>query len=1449
MREDRSPVVFETVEAILADSRWNELLPLVRYSEAKFIFLHDTTEIRLTGKATGLKTGDRLLLIPSENNADNTKWVIVSINRVEVHANEGYTLLLLGDKIYSAIDVFPLREPLLYSLNSPVSLFGYNAPVFTNLPESVKNKYVPRPGGILASVNNFDYWHPLNTGLPELIGRKILITGSGIMIFVSNMGIFKATADNTVWQPSNSGLTTTDLHTLYEDERGCLYAGGAQGKVFYSTDSAESWTQLRGGAVVIDSRSGNKHHKHIFPNLIHWFKGLVHRDSPVKTLEDITENSLVSGRIPSTIVNTITSFSIPGDKKNEAVFLVLVGTEVGLWLSKDNGQLWEPSNENLPGFDTNSRTANVNVLTINVYTSASATDIFIGTDQGVFRGGYDSKHGLIEWATFSEGLPVQSFGSEKIPVSVYCLTNWVDPENGERKLAAGSDEGVFVTKPDTEANWLPLNNGLIDPESGKTIRIPVVYTFLNKPGVTESSILAGTDFGIFIFDTAESKWKRSGRGLHILDKVTFTDLDSIIAALDQKKIPPALFQTFLNNGIKLPADAVVKVVKPGLNWIVEPVPESEKYFLSQTEQEILLYDIEGMISTPVFSLAGVAVGKTFAVTPLQKIKTTQWPGFRLQNHDIDLARKISPLEEDTQIALLEPSSADSPGLSRIYTISSMEKTYCENFMLKGTIDRLIVNQNEDLSTFDLRTTQAFIQDKKFDLFTERKPLRNPLRGKEITLDRVIHDFPTPRDICVSGSRMAVRLTTVAGGLLDINNEIIQHHLLPGVRVNSLLMYDSLILVGTEEGVLLYDNASWLKLGQLRQECVNLFLAKDKRIYATFLYDVPGSGGIYCLDDFKTSDLKSSTPQWYSCGLKGKSVFSVRKIGDTFYAATEDGIYVYHIGDNGGSDASQAPENRSGNHYTWENDGLNGIRINSLYILKKNYLLAATDDGVYMLSKGTWEAAGLQGQLVNCIEESPELGVFAGTAEGIQRFYQNEWRSFALRGMVVRSIYASKSSDLYIATEGSGVFNIDPQGGVKNIPTGIFNNAVIIKEDKNNNLFVGLDTSFLLRKADQYSTASISNDYYGELNTELIAELDQQFITNKIRSSLQSIGISLAQSACLKVENSGHSWFLENESRSYQIIRSLDSLNVYLAPVLTAIRQHDIVSEVENRLFLQYERSIEGYLDALNDQFKWHFPTESSGVVSEIIRVINCCVKQEHTVLTLEAPLKNVYDPIDTKLFANLAYASEGNSVHNEILGSGNASIGNQVFTLQQPPVSQFEDQQTGKLVNTLSFGVSSTGPVLRNGNQDNTIQNTTAKANDFIPWQEVKTLVDSSSSDHDYVVEVDVFGRTTIMTGNGVNGARLPSGNENIRASYRSGSGAKGNLGAKELIILTNRPAGIKSVLNPVPATGGTNRESTGVAVENAISATYERLIALGDYRLFSIGFQTIKKASVHRLH
>jgi predicted phage baseplate assembly protein len=130
-------------------------------------------------------------------------------------------------------------------------------------------------------------------------------------------------------------------------------------------------------------------------------------------------------------------------------------------------------------------------------------------------------------------------------------------------------------------------------------------------------------------------------------------------------------------------------------------------------------------------------------------------------------------------------------------------------------------------------------------------------------------------------------------------------------------------------------------------------------------------------------------------------------------------------------------------------------------------------------------------------------------------------------------------------------------------------------------------------------------------------------------------------------------------------------------------------------------------------------------------------------------------------------------------------------------------------------------------------------------WAESDSLLQLGSADESYAVRIQDNGTTEITFGDGVRGSRIPSGAENVVATYRSGLGVEGEVEANQLALLKTKPLGIREVTNPLPATGAAAPESEAEARENAplTVLVLGRVVSVQDYEDFSKTFPGVGKA------
>ncbi len=116
-------------------------------------------------------------------------------------------------------------------------------------------------------------------------------------------------------------------------------------------------------------------------------------------------------------------------------------------------------------------------------------------------------------------------------------------------------------------------------------------------------------------------------------------------------------------------------------------------------------------------------------------------------------------------------------------------------------------------------------------------------------------------------------------------------------------------------------------------------------------------------------------------------------------------------------------------------------------------------------------------------------------------------------------------------------------------------------------------------------------------------------------------------------------------------------------------------------------------------------------------------------------------------------------------------------------------------------------------------------------WTPLPNLLQAGPADANFVVEVEYDGTARLRFGDTTNGLRPDSGTA-FTAAYRVGNGSAGNVGAESLVFLAAQDARIVGCVNPLPASGGVDPETTEQIRRRAPQAflTQERAITMPDY-------------------
>lgn len=232
--------------------------------------------------------------------------------------------------------------------------------------------------------------------------------------------------------------------------------------------------------------------------------------------------------------------------------------------------------------------------------------------------------------------------------------------------------------------------------------------------------------------------------------------------------------------------------------------------------------------------------------------------------------------------------------------------------------------------------------------------------------------------------------------------------------------------------------------------------------------------------------------------------------------------------------------------------------------------------------------------------------------------------------------------------------------------------------------------------------------------------------------------------------------------------------------------------------------------------------ETGSLRGEVVKIAAASTAAGVTTLTLDPPLAGSYEREKVVLNANVAQATHGQTAPSEVLGSGDAARPFQRFLLRGKPlthVSSPEDPSGAEPALTVRVG--------------------------GVAWKRVPYLFGQAPDALVYALRHASDGTTVVEIGDGITGARLPGGAENVVASYRTGLGLAGEVQQGRASLLARKPAGIDGVTNPTAFSGGADPETPAEIRRNAPTTvlTLDRLVSIQDYEDFARTYAGIGKA------
>lgn len=226
------------------------------------------------------------------------------------------------------------------------------------------------------------------------------------------------------------------------------------------------------------------------------------------------------------------------------------------------------------------------------------------------------------------------------------------------------------------------------------------------------------------------------------------------------------------------------------------------------------------------------------------------------------------------------------------------------------------------------------------------------------------------------------------------------------------------------------------------------------------------------------------------------------------------------------------------------------------------------------------------------------------------------------------------------------------------------------------------------------------------------------------------------------------------------------------------------------------------------------------LVSEVGEIVD-----DTTIRLVDSVDADIFIKADTRVYANVVLSGHGERKPEKILGSGNAMLSNQSFTLDVEGVAFIADATKSSGV-AVAMEVEVAGQI----------------------WEQVSTLKDSAPGDHHYAIRMTEEGYVKILFGDGEYGRRLPSGKNNIRVRYRVGSGLAGNVPVGGLEKPVNPHPLIDAVRQPLHAAGGGDMEDVASLRENAPSTllALERAVSLSDFSHLAAAQSSVWQAKAY---
>jgi photosystem II stability/assembly factor-like uncharacterized protein len=1495
--QEELPQTFETHQDFVARVEWNALKPRLQRSQAIDSIRR---QLYLVGTSTQLQAGDLLLLL--DGNGENGNYNLLTLAAVEPLQAQGQTRITWQ----STLEKIPLN-PTLFAFRQRARLFGYNAPRWQDMPDTLKQEAAIKhgksiQGGVFLTQDQGESLQSINADLPSSDVRCVVISKAGNLLAGFSNGIFRSRDGGQTWKGVNLGLSNLNIQTFAIDPAGNLLVGTAEGGVFRSKDEGESWTPLHLGSVQLQGQGTNavQTRSTRIPNTV--VRSLLfYPVSAPLTLS--TPTSTPAGTVLSGNGSTvrITANEYPNWLRAGAIITIQAQpNRVENTRLIENIQSYEFEAALIVDSPFTAALAVGFTITDNAGTSsrvnfAAAQDsdrlIVTGngrlnpfaTNQTVTIAGITKNIQRIDSYQYTAQLTVNlAFLTPLTCTGITFFVNTTVPlttNNGY--LLVGTDNGVLISADDGQ-NWYEggLKNQIV-----RTLAIasdtlhPVVagtdqgiFCFPTNAGdwidcsdglpetakniyalnTVDGQLLAGTQQGIYKFDQTNNRWIS-----HNLELANQT-VRAVVGDRRDLNAPAVIFAA-TEAGVYRYQDGEIPNTKPLTTWGATALS-----IAAQPDQLLIGTRFVGFVevsTTPA----------TSPINPNSSASGEEWFNFEIAPDSLDLDTKYPKLCEQSWIVLID-TQGDRPAIAPrpIRAISLVQRN---DFAIAAEVTQLQLNTSVLPQAFHRRSTVILAQSEALTLAPDPLTVSvqqaniffDPICGDRIALNQYVAGLRSQQQVIVSGKRLRAVVQHV-GGVVQLNPA----------------QFDQAQFNQTQ-----FDQTQgrWQRLSL--QEAAPIPGLNDTRVtalteYENTLFAGTAGGGIFRL--VQIGDRHRWEPA--NQGLTSLMITAIAVLSDrqTLYAATADqGVFQARV------------FNALSTELKWEaiNRNLVSLQIQTLLTHEHQLYAGMIRGGLAQLQPDqiTWAQIALENRDVHSLAFAPNGIRFAGTAaEGVFRSMDQgvSWQPLGV-GLTNPNITA------LVAYVKSVTGTIDVQG-----------TTLIGQNTRFTDEFVVGDTLFINQDGidrTQRQVTAIFSDTVLRIDQGIEAVV-RSFQILRVLAGTAGSGI-LALVPDRTTGNLRHRWqpvlepprdltirclfvhpltqTLYAGTASGGIFGSIDdgdrwtAINQGLTSLDHRLNPNQIVNTDFQAIALFQEQLVAGGIGILISPDTLYTAPIRGGDRLHVLAPPQPLLRRDSTESSLEQKwllqdrdgfIGMVMTPSPLDIW--LEPAIDADPEVSEI-----AEIAQPPNDQQQPllrlsqPLQNSYDPETLKIYANIvpaTHGETVMVEVLGSGDGSQPNQQFVLRQKPLtytsaptatgsvttleiwvnqVQWTEVDSLYGRSRQEQVYITQRAEDGAVTVIFGDGTSGMRLPTGMENVIARYRTGIGQAGLMGRDRLSLLKVRPLGIAEVTNPLPTSGAADPETMAEARASAplTVRTLGRIVSLQDYEDFARSFAGIGKA------